>query len=160
MTATRGAQMQTTARNHDRTYGHIDLTTGDEAPHVTRTYTLFTNLPEGYGGAEKRRAWPFSLRLPVTIDEALTSEDWEFVCRRMDSRSTTPEGIRPSPLEFIIFTAKMHKVSSAQLQRYIGEQVSEALYKRFCEYQIRQGNKAWLAPTSMQGKAGDPNGGY
>jgi hypothetical protein len=148
--------MQTTARNHDRTFGHIDLSTGDEAPHVTRFYTLVTNLPEGFAGAEVRRDWTFALRIPRTIDEALTAEDWEFVCRRMDTR----DGFKPSPVEYIIFTGKLKGVSSAILQRYIGEQVSEALYKMFVRHQIKAGNKAWLAPTSMQGKAGDPNGGY
>lgn len=145
--------MTTTARNHDRTFGHIDLETGDAAPHVVRHYTLITRLPEGYAGAELRREWTFAISMPVRIDQALTSEDWDLVCRRLDTRV----GDQLSPVEFIIFSGRLAGATSQQVQRKIGETVSEALYKCFVAYQIRHGNKAWLAPTSMQGK-GNPNG--
>lgn len=135
--------------NQDRTYGHIDLSTGAEgpfSPHVERRYSLFTSLPDQLG-VEKRLEWKFAIRIPRTVDKTLNSEDWDVVLRRLDNRGADG-GF--SPLEFIVFTARLAGLSSNAVQLKIGREVGNNLYRRFVMHQIKAGRQAWLTPTSMQ----------
>jgi hypothetical protein len=135
--------------NHDRTYGHIDLSTGDKAPHVNRSYTLRTNI-------DGPMTWTFELPIPRTIDDALTPSDWDFVLGKF-------EEVEPlktmSLVESIIVAGKLCGASVHEVQIEVGRQVAENLYRVFVLKQVAKGNKAWLRPSSMQTNRGGPNDG-
>lgn len=137
--------------NIDRTYGHIDLATGDNAPHITRRFTLNTKLPN-FLEVEVPEEWPFQIRIPIAVDKKLDSADWEMVCRKLDTRN----GENLSIVEFVLATARIAAVLqplenwSMRVQHKMCRLVAENLYRVFCEKQIEAGNKAWLVPTSLQ----------
>lgn len=133
----------------DRTYGHIQTETGDEAPHVIRKYVLFTNA---FG--IKNQEWPFAVRLPRYIADVLQPNDWETVARMLDCPAP---GQDFSVVEKAITTASICGVSSQDMHAEVATLFAENLYRVFCEKQIQLGNKAWLVPSSMQ-KVGDPHG--
>lgn len=58
----------------DRTYGHINTDTAEDAPHVERDYTLFTDLED----TGRPQEWTFRLRMPRYVADCLTSADWEI----------------------------------------------------------------------------------
>lgn len=134
----------------DKTYGHIDLSTGEKAPHCYVPYALRTNLEDKGEGEE----WTFILYMPVAIRDRLNSGDWDFVLRKLDTR-LSPEAY--SPIEAVIVSAKMAGCTHEAVQRTVGRVVSENLYRIFVQKQIKAGNSAWLAPPSMT-KVGNPNG--
>lgn len=132
--------MLTLDRRADRTYGHIDVSTGDDAQHVTRTFTLFTDAFE-----RLHQEWTFPIRLPVTIWEAMRS-DWSTIERKLDTR----QGSDYSVCEFVIASAYIMGGSPAAIQRQLQKMFADTLYRVFCEKQIAAGNKAWLAPGALQ----------
>jgi hypothetical protein len=134
--------------NIDRTYGHIDLSTGLKAPHTLCGYSLFTRIEDG-----KPEEWKFEILIPTTIEEALGPSDWEFVLRKLDTRV---DEATYSPIEAVIVTGKLAGVNSLAIQKKVGETVAQNLYRVFCEKQIQIGNKAWLVPPNMV-KVSNPN---
>jgi hypothetical protein len=141
------------ARNHDRTYGHIDLSTGDEAAHVLCSYSVFTSFPTATND-HARQEWAFKCRMPRTVADALTSSDWDFVLRSLDTR---PQPGTLSPIEATIFIAKCAGMSANAVQEKVSTVVEENLFKIFGRKQIKAGNKAWLVPRSLV-RTGNPNG--
>ena len=138
--------------NIDRTYGHIDLSTGDTGMHVVRKFALKTRIPD-HLEIERPMEWEFAWSFPLTVVEALTSEDWDLVLERLQTR---PSG-GYSAIEMIVATAWAMGVPTEALLHKVGMTVAENLYRRFCERQIEAGNKAWIAPSSMQ-RVSNPNG--
>lgn len=140
----------------DSTYGHIDLSTGDAAPHIVKKYELTTHFPNEHGD-EVADVWKFDLRMPVTVADTLDSEDWDIVLERLQTR----DGDYLSPVEAIIFSARCNGITPEQVIWKVGRTVSENLYRRFVEKRIQQGTAysklAWVAPSSMV-KVSNPNG--
>lgn len=130
----------------DRTYGHIDLSTGDAALHVDVAYVLFTNFPDARG-IEKRQEWKFVCRMPKTIFDALSSSDWEFVLRSLDTRPADKWAL--SPIEMTIALGRAAGKSIEQVQAKVSRNVEENLFRIFGQKQIKAGNKAWLVPRSL-----------
>jgi hypothetical protein len=141
----------------DRTYGHIDMATADDAPHVSIEYDLTTRFPNDLD-IEVEQVWHFSQRMPVVIADTLDDEDWGIVLERLQKR----DGEYLSPLEAIIFTAKINGFTPDAVRWKVGQTVAQNLYRRFTEKRIQQGvatgKLAWVAPTSMQPKVSDPHG--
>jgi hypothetical protein len=134
------------ARNHDRTYGHIDLETGDDAPQKNLTYSVFTNFPEPLFGIEKRQEWRLNVTLPRAVAEQLTSSDWEMVLRKLDTRE---KGANLSVVEATILVGRAKGVDVNVVQQLIGDAVKKNLWRIFERKQIQAGNKAWLKPASL-----------
>lgn len=132
--------------NQDRTYGHINLATGNEAPHVVKWATVYTRLEQKPGRGEVRQEWSFGIRLPMEIADALESADWELVCRRLDTRV----GDKLSPIEAVIVSALMWGADSHQMQQTVCQHIAQNLYRIYCFKQRKAGNSAWLAPTAME----------
>lgn len=132
----------------DRTYGHIDTGTGDDAPHVRRRFSLFTCFDE------RRQEWPFEIAIPRDVSARLTETDFEFVCRALDTR-TDPHGL--SPIEATILVARVAGKSFSQVCAKVEEIVKTNLWRVFGQKQLAAGNKAWLVPRALV-RTGDPNG--
>jgi hypothetical protein len=135
----------TNKRNIDRTYGHIDLTTGDDAVHVTIRYRLYTWFPTETKD-NPRQEWAFFCRMPRTIADALTASDWDFVLRRLDTRPSVDE---LSPIENTILVARCAGMTIMDVQKKVSEVVETNLFRVFGHKQIKRGNKAWLVPSSL-----------
>lgn len=129
----------------DRTYGHIDMQTGDDALHRDVFYTLVTNLPDS-SDIEHRQEWTFAFRIPVRILEVLGPEDVEFVLRKLDDR----EGKSFSVLEAVIIAAKMTGATGQDVREEMTRLVAENVYRVFSMKQVKLGNKAWVVPSSLQ----------
>lgn len=138
----------------DRTYGHIDLATGNHAPHVIRSYTLFTNFPTGFAGAEQRQEWQFKISMPVAVSDRLSASDWDYVLRKLDTR---PGSDRLSPIEEILFAGRMGGRSIEELQEKISAVVGMNLWRIFSQQQILRGDKAVAVPA-MGRMRGNKNG--
>jgi hypothetical protein len=142
--------LTTNKPNIDRTFGHIDRATGDDAPHVLAEYTLKTDFP-----LEGPQQWKLQLRMPVAVHQALNSADWDEVLEKFQKRSSLEVC---SPFERMILEARLAGVPAFMLQHKVNKQIARALYRNFSARQIQQGNKAWAAPSSMTKVTGADNG--
>ncbi len=136
-------------RNHDRSFGLIDRSTGDAARHIDRPYTLVTMFP-----GEPLERWNFVMRVPVGIDRVLNSADWEEVTALFQKKGYPPFGL--SPFETLLLAMKAKGKSSAELKDTINKGIAKCLYNKFVQHQIKSGNSAWLTPRSMTNTKGEP----
>ncbi len=136
------------AANIDRTFGHIDTATGDDALHVRRRFSLFTRFED------RRQEWPFEIEIPRAVSDRLGESDFEFVCRALDTR-TDPNGL--SPIEATILVARVAGKTFQQVRAKVEEVVKNNLWRIHGLKQLAAGNKAWLVPRAMIG-TGDSNG--
>lgn len=133
--------------NHDRTFGHIDRSTGDASPHVEKKYTLQTHF-EG----ELVELWSFFLPMPVRIADALSSADWEETLVLFQRKM--PNGL--SAFESLLLYLRVQGKSPEDVRKGINSMVGRALYHKFVMRQIKEGNRAWIAPTGLSGSVGEP----
>lgn len=137
-----------TRRNHDRTFGLIDRSTGDDAPHRDRPYTLATMFP-----GEPRQTWNFVLPVPQGIDSQLKSGDWEEILTLFQTKIGRSD---LSPFERLVLYLRINGAPPGELMHGINKMVARALYNKFVARQMREGNKAWIAPRSMTQTRGEP----
>jgi hypothetical protein len=142
--------MEAIKPNIDRTYGHIDRATGDDAQHVEVDYALKTDFP-----LEGPQIWKLKLRMPKVIRDALNSADWDEALQKFQMRQSDEVC---SPFERMILEARIKGVPAYMLQHKVNRQIARVLYQKFSKLQIKIGNKAWAAPSSMTKITGEPNG--
>jgi hypothetical protein len=127
--------------NIDRTYGHIDRATGDDAEHCSVPYQLRTDFP-----IEGPQVWRLEIRMPKAIRNALNSADWDEALQKFQTRQADDVC---SPFERMVLEAKLADVPAYMLQHKVNRQIARVLYEKFSRLQIKTGNQAWAAPSSM-----------
>lgn len=135
-------------RNHDRTYGLIDRSTGDDAPHRDHAYTLTTHFP-----GESRQNWNFILPVPEGVDAVVKQSDWEEI---LELFQTKRGRMNLSPFEVLVLCLRADNQPPSVLIHTINKTVARALYNKFVRHQMKDGNRAWIAPTSMTQTKGEP----
>ena len=134
------------ARNHDRTFGLIDRSTGDSAMHVVRRYVLRSEF-EGEG----TQLWPFVLSMPLGVSEKITESELEEAAQLMQRKDPR---CNLSPFESLVICLRLKGADSPELLKQVNQAMARVLYERFCRKQIAAGNSAWLAPSFLRGAKG------
>lgn len=103
--------------------------TGSDSAHVDRCIAV-----TGMG-----RTFDLHFRMPRAIDDSLRAEDWDFCETQINAVATDM---------FVSFL--MNGLPIERALQLMQKRVVDALYRRFVNRQLEDGNKKWLVPDSMQ----------